>query len=78
MKALHTALFAAVLGLALTGTGSASILATGSISFTEVVLSYTGATLQTATFVTLDVSGGPPGRINSTTGDFNCLTGGGL
>jgi hypothetical protein len=74
MKALHTALFTAVLGLALAGTASASILATGSISFTEVVLSYTGANLQTATFVTLDVSGGPPGRINSTTGVFNCLS----
>ena len=76
MKALHTALFTAVLGLALAGTASASIFATGSISFTEVVLSYTGANLPSATFVTLDLSGGPPGRINSTSGVFNCLSAG--
>ena len=76
MKALQIAFLTTVLGLALTATASASILATGSISFTEVVLSYTGANLPVATFVTLDVSGGPPGRINSTTGVFNCTSAG--
>ena len=76
MKALHSAFLTTVLGLALTGTASASIFATGSISFTEVVLSYTGANLSVATFVTLDVSSGAPGRINSTSGDFNCLSAG--
>jgi hypothetical protein len=75
MKALQTAFLTTVLGLALTATASASIFATGSISFTEVVLSYTGANLPSATFVTLDTSGGPPGRINSTTGVFNCTGG---
>jgi len=64
MKALHTAFLTTVLGLALTATASASVLATGSISFTEVVLSYIGANLPVATSVTLDVSGGAPGRIN--------------
>jgi len=78
MKALHTAFLTTVLGLALTATASASILATGSISFTEVVLSYIGANLPVATSVTLDTSGpgGAPGRINSTTGVFNCLSAG--
>ena len=76
MKALQTAFLTTVLGLALTATGSASIFATGSISFTEVVLSYTGANLPVATFVTLDVSGGAPGRINSTSGVFNCTSAG--
>jgi hypothetical protein len=75
MKALQTAFLVTVLGLALTATASASIFATGSISFTEVVLSYTGANLPVATSVTLDTSGGPPGRINSTTGVFNCTGG---
>jgi hypothetical protein len=72
MKALQTAFLITVLGLALTATASAGIFATGSISFTEVVLSYTGATLPVATSVLLDTSGGPPGRINSTGGVFNC------
>jgi hypothetical protein len=76
MKALQTAFLTTVLGLALTATASASIFATGSISFTEVVASYTGANLPVATFVTLDVSGGAPGRINSTTGVFNCTSAG--
>jgi hypothetical protein len=76
MKALQTAFLTTLLGLALTATASASIFATGSISFTEVVLSYTGADLTVATFVTLDVSGGAPGRINSTSGVFNCLSAG--
>ena len=76
MKALQTAFLTTVLGLALTATASASIFATGSISFTEVVLSYTGANLPVATFVTLDVSGGAPGRINSTSGVFNCTSAG--
>jgi hypothetical protein len=76
MKALQTTFLTTVLGLALTGTASASILATGSISFTEVVLSYTGANLPVATFITLDVSSGAPGRINSASGDFNCLSAG--
>src|ERR1019366_2378842 len=72
MKAIQIAFLTTVLGMPLTGTASASILATGSISFTEVVLTYAGANLPVATSVTLDTSGGPPGRINSTTGVFNC------
>ncbi len=76
MKALQTVFLTTVLGLALTATASASILATGSVSFTEVVLSYTGANLPVATSVTLDTTGGPPGRINSTTGVFNCTSAG--
>jgi hypothetical protein len=75
MKAIHTAFLTTVLVLALTGTASASILATGSISFTEVILSYTGPNLQSATSVTLDLSGTVPGRINSTSGVFNCTGG---
>src|ERR1039458_2313874 len=75
MKAIQIAFLTTVLGLALTGTASASILATGSISFTEVVLTYTGANLPVATSVTLDNSGGPPGRVTSTTGVFNCTGG---
>src|ERR1019366_542235 len=75
MKAFQIAFLTTVLGLALTATASASIFATGSISFTEVVASYTGADLPSATSVTLDLSGGAPGRINSTTGVFNCTGG---
>jgi hypothetical protein len=76
MKALQTAFLTTVLGLALTATASAGVFATGSISFTEVVLSYTGANLPVATSVTLDTSGGAPGRINSTSGVFNCVSAG--
>ena len=74
MKALRTAFLTTVLVLALTATASAGVFATGSISFTEVVLSYTGANLPVATSVTLDTSGGPPGRINSTSGVFTCVS----
>src|ERR1022692_3447504 len=77
MKVLQTAFLITVLGLALTVTASAGTFATGSISFTEVVLNYTGPNLQTATAVTLDLSGLPvsnPGRINSTGGVFNCMS----
>jgi hypothetical protein len=77
MKVLQTAFLITVLGLALTASASAGVFATGSISFTEVVLSYTGTNLPVATSVMLDTSGGPPGRINSTSGTFNCVPGGG-
>lgn len=74
MKALQAAFLITVLALALTGTASAGTFANGSVSFTEVVLSYVGANLPVATSVTLDTSGAtPPGRVNSATGlPFNC------
>src|SRR5260370_35810413 len=73
MKAIQTCFLTAVLGLALSSTASAGIVANGSVAFTEFVASYTGATLSVATSITLLTS--PLGMITGRTGT-PCLSGG--
>ena len=58
MKSMQTAFFTAVLGLALSSTASAGIVANGSVAFADSVLSYVGATLSVASSVTLSSSAG--------------------
>ena len=77
MRTLRIAVLITLLAVAMTGTASASILATGSISFVNSVLSpgvgagpYTGANLSTATLINLDNLG--RGLISSSGGDFMC------
>ena len=74
MKALQTAFLVTLLALTLTGSASASIFASGSISFVDVVFGYTGASLSVATNIELDLGGlGHTGNITSTSGSpFNC------
>ncbi len=70
MKVLNTGLLAVVLGVALTSTASAGLVANGSIAFADGVASYTGATLSQATSITLSQS---MGSITSATGvPFAC------
>src|SRR5260370_39720139 len=66
MKAIQTCFLTAVLGLALSSTASAGIVANGSVAFTEFVASYVGANLSVATSITLRTS--PLGTIMDRTG----------
>jgi hypothetical protein len=58
MKAIQTAFLTALLGLALSSTASAGIIANGSVAFSDFVSSYVGATLSVATSITLITSAG--------------------
>jgi hypothetical protein len=58
VKAIQTAFMTVVLGLALSNTASAGIIANGSVAFSDLVSSYVGATLSVATSITLISSGG--------------------
>jgi hypothetical protein len=58
MKAIHTAIMTVMLGLALTSSASAGIVANGSVAFSDFVASYVGATLSVATSITLSSASG--------------------
>ena len=58
MKIVQNVLLTAVLGLALSSTASAGIIANGSVAFSDFVASYVGATLSVATSITLSSSAG--------------------
>jgi len=58
MKARQTVFMAAVLGLVVTSTASAGIVANGSVAFSLFVASYSGATLSVDTSITLSSASG--------------------
>jgi hypothetical protein len=68
MKAIQTAFITAVLGVALSSTASAGIVASGSVAFGENVASYVGANLSTATSITVTTILGSFGNISFATG----------
>jgi hypothetical protein len=71
MKSIQTACVTAVLGLALTGTASAGIVANGSVAFSDFVASYVGATLSVATSITLSSATGLVTGATGTPDDFH-------